>query len=155
MKRIVAYVFPVAGGPADAGPPAAAVAGKLEAGDASGSSGDGVSNREPLRIETLLSDTQAQRVLALLMEHESTNDARVLIEEMLAKQLRLAEPGAGDLFERIVLEVERQLITQVFDDCEHVKTRAAARLGIDRNTLHKKLRKYNLDEVSAERVPAE
>jgi hypothetical protein len=53
----------------------------------------------------------------VLMEQESSGDARVLIEEMLAKQLSLAEPEAEDLFERIVLEVERQLISQVFDDC--------------------------------------
>jgi DNA-binding protein Fis len=100
--------------------------------------------REPLRIEALLSDVQAQRLLSLLVEQEPHGDARALIEEMLRRQLDLAGPNAGDLFDRIVLNVERQLITQVFDDCERVKTRAAARLGIDRNTLHKKLRKYEL-----------
>lgn len=146
MKRIVAYVYPVTGGAADAHAPVPEECGTPE--DEGGVTGqqEAATQREPLRIETLLSDAQAQQVLAMLMEHESTDDTRVLIEEMLAKQLSLAEPEAGDLFERIVLEVERQLITQVFDDCEHVKTRAAARLGIDRNTLHKKLRKYHLDQ---------
>jgi DNA-binding protein Fis len=147
MKRIVAYVFPVAGGSHD--PPAEPVAGLPENGCPAEASGDPDSARQPLRLEVLLSDAQAQRVLTLLMEQESSGDTRVLIEEMLDKQLSLAEPEAGDLFERIVLEVERQLITQVFDDCERVKTRAAARLGIDRNTLHKKLRKYNLDQEPA------
>lgn len=147
MKRIVAYVFPVAGGSPD--PPAEPVAGWPENGCAAEASGELDSARQPLRLEVLLSDAQAQRVLTLLMEQQSSSDARVLIEEMLDKQLSLAEPEAGDLFERIVLEVERQLITQVFDDCERVKTRAAARLGIDRNTLHKKLRKYNLDQEPA------
>jgi len=145
MKRIVAYVFPVAGGSVDADPPVHPPVGPPENGARHGI-GDEASAREPLRLETLLSDVQAQRVLALLMEQEASSDTRVLIEEMLEKQLSLAEPGAGDLFDRIVLEVERQLITAVFDDCERVKTRAAARLGIDRNTLHKKLRKYNLDQ---------
>jgi len=146
MKRIVAYVFPVAGGSVDSDPPAQPV-GELPVNGSSIDHGDDSHTaRHPLRLEALLSDAQAQRVLALLMEQESSGDARVLIEEMLDKQLSLAEPEAGDLFERIVLEVERQLITQVFDDCERVKTRAAARLGIDRNTLHKKLRKYNLDQ---------
>lgn len=134
MKRIVAYVYPARELPSDE--------------RASSESDAPVAQREPLRVETLLSDAQAEQVLSLLMEHESPNDTRVLIEEMLAKQLSLAEPEAGDLFERIVLEVERQLITQVFDECEHVKTRAAARLGIDRNTLHKKLCKYNLNQDS-------
>ena len=148
MKRIVAYVFPVAGGSAEAEPPVPPSAGPGEKGHRQGT-GDEASVREPLRLETLLSDVQAQRVLALLMEQEASSDTRVLIEEMLERQLSLAEPEAGDLFDRIVLEVERQLITQVFDDCERVKTRAAARLGIDRNTLHKKLRKYNLDQEPA------
>ncbi|MBL8851414.1 MAG: hypothetical protein JNG89_17150 [Planctomycetaceae bacterium] len=148
MKRIVAYVFPVAGGSVDADPPVHSPAGQ-PANGARHEEGDESPVREPLRLETLLSDAQAQRVLALLMEQEASSDTRVLIEEMLERQLSLAEPEAGDLFDRIVLEVERQLITQVFDDCERVKTRAAARLGIDRNTLHKKLRKYNLDQEPA------
>lgn len=153
MKRIVAYVFPVVGGSAPADPPTPADCQLRENGSPAAGAADAAPAREPLRIETVLSDAQAQRVLALLMECESTNDARVLIEEMLDKQLSLADPESGDLFERIVLEVERQLITQVFDDCERVKTRAAARLGIDRNTLHKKLRKYNLDREPAEFGP--
>lgn len=134
MKRIVVHVFPESSGTATA--------------DASGVGGDlpRATAREPLRVEALLSDTQAQRLLSMLVDQEPRGDARVMIEEMLQKQLDLAGPEAGDLFERIVLNVERQLITQVFDACERVKTRAAARLGIDRNTLHKKLRKYELIE---------
>jgi DNA-binding protein Fis len=40
--------------------------------------------------------------------------------------------------------VERRLISQVYSACNRVKTKTAARLGIDRNTLHKKLRQYKL-----------
>jgi len=149
MKRIVAYVFPVGGGSVEPDPLAERVGGLPDNACPDGKGDDPDAARQPLRLETLLSDAQAQRVLALLMEQESSNDTRLLIEEMLEKQLSLADPEAGDLFERIVLEVERQLITQVFDDCERVKTRAAARLGIDRNTLHKKLLKYNLDQEPA------
>jgi DNA-binding protein Fis len=147
MKRIVTYVFPAAGGSID--PPAEPDCDRPVNGCLP-EPGDLDSARQPLRLDMLVSDMQAQRILALLMEQESANDARVLIEEMLDKQLSLADPQAGDLFERIVLEVERQLITHVFNDCERIKTRAAARLGIDRNTLHKKLRKYNLQEAQAE-----
>lgn len=149
MKRIVAYVFPVLGGSAATDPPTPPETETPGHGFPPAGDGDRSASREPLRVETLVSDDQAQRVLSMLMERESSSDGSVLIEEMLAKQLRMTAPDEGDLFERIVLEVERQLITQVFDDCEHVKTRAAARLGIDRNTLHKKLRKYNLDRESA------
>lgn len=148
MKRIVAYVFPVAGGSVDTEPPALPSAASSQNGAAQDTTAERP-DREPLRLEALLSDAQAQRVLSLLMEQESVVDTRLLIEEMLDKQLRLTEPESGDLFEKIVLEVERQLLTQVFDNCERVKTKAAARLGIDRNTLHKKLRKYNLDQEPA------
>jgi DNA-binding protein Fis len=147
MKRIVTYVFPAAGGSIDL---PAEPEGDRPVNGFPSDSGDLDSARQPLRLELLVSDAQAQRILASLMEQESANDARILIEEMLDKQLSLADPQAGDLFERIVLEVERQLITHVFNDCERIKTRAAARLGIDRNTLHKKLRKYNLQEAQTE-----
>jgi DNA-binding protein Fis len=137
MKRIVVHVFPEGVGPTAEGSESAG-AGDADVADAA------TGQREPLRIEALLSDLQAQRLLSLLVEREPHGDARAMIQEKLHKQLDLAGPDAADLFDRIVLNVERQLITQVFDDCERVKTRAAARLGIDRNTLHKKLRKYEL-----------
>jgi DNA-binding protein Fis len=146
MKRIVAYIFPVTGGSFETDPPAQPVSEPLAEGRFPDGGEIADSARQPLRLEAILSDVQAQRVLALLMDQESPRDASVMIEEMLDRQLSLVDPQAGDLFERIVLEVERQLITHVFDECERVKTRAAARLGIDRNTLHKKLRKYNLDQ---------
>src|SRR5262245_41329810 len=124
MKRIVAYVFPAAGGSSD--PPAEPVRDLPVGSDPSEHGGNGDSAREPLRVETLLSDTQAQRVLALLMEEEAASrDPRILIEEMLERQLSLTAPDDGDLYDRIVLEVERQLLTTVFDECEHIKTRAA------------------------------
>jgi len=45
----------------------------------------------------------------------------------------------GTLHERLVGGLERELIDQVLADCEQVQTKAAQRLGINRNTLHKKV----------------
>ena len=42
-------------------------------------------------------------------------------------------------------ELPRELIAQVMSACNNVQTKAAARLGINRNTLHKKLKEYDLD----------
>ncbi len=50
----------------------------------------------------------------------------------------------------MVNRVERELIAQVLASCEHVQIKAAARLGINRNTLHKKLKEYNLDETGSD-----
>lgn len=44
----------------------------------------------------------------------------------------------GLLTEQIVGAVEKELIQQVLDECDHVQVKAATRLGINRNTLHKK-----------------
>ena len=57
-----------------------------------------------------------------------------------------AGPTANDLYDRIVGRVERELIQQVLQSCDRVQIKAAARLGINRNTLHKKLSEYRLDE---------
>jgi DNA-binding protein Fis len=52
---------------------------------------------------------------------------------------------AIDVHSRIVDRVEREVIAQVLTECEGVQIKAASRLGINRNTLHKKLKQYNLD----------
>ena len=60
----------------------------------------------------------------------------------------LPEPPRGQLGElkrAVVDAVERELIEQVLAQCGDVQVTAAKRLGINRNTLHKKLKDYNLD----------
>ena len=52
---------------------------------------------------------------------------------------------AADIHSRIVDRVEREVIAQVLTECEGVQIKAASRLGINRNTLHKKLKQYGLD----------
>lgn len=48
----------------------------------------------------------------------------------------------GTLKERLVDAVERELIEQVMKECNGVGVKAADRIGINRNTLHKKLEDY-------------
>ena len=59
----------------------------------------------------------------------------------------LADAAANEdnLHAKIVNRVERELIAQVMLSCNNVQTKAAARLGINRNTLHKKLKEYQLE----------
>src|SRR5205085_612733 len=45
----------------------------------------------------------------------------------------------GTLERHVVGAVERELIEQVLRECNGVQTTAAKRLGINRNTLHKKV----------------
>lgn len=51
-----------------------------------------------------------------------------------------------NLFTKIVSRIEKELISQIMSECDNVQIKAAKRLGINRNTLHKKLKDYGLDE---------
>lgn len=73
-------------------------------------------------------------------------DLDTLVTEVVQQGLAAAGTAAQDLHERIVNRVERELIVQVLDSCNHVQTKAALRLGINRNTLHKKLRDYQIED---------
>jgi DNA-binding NtrC family response regulator len=68
--------------------------------------------------------------------------ARTLVEQGLAS----AGPNDDNLFDRVVSRVERELIAQMLAACGGVQLKAAARLGINRNTLRKKLVEHGLDE---------
>jgi DNA-binding NtrC family response regulator len=74
------------------------------------------------------------------------SDPAALAAELVRQGLRSAGPQANNLYDRIVGQVERELIEQVLASCERVQIKAAARLGINRNTLHKKLAEYRIDE---------
>jgi transcriptional regulator with PAS, ATPase and Fis domain len=68
-----------------------------------------------------------------------------LTEELVIQGLNGSTENDGDLHGRIVNRVEREVISQVMTLCDSVQIKAAARLGINRNTLHKKLKEYGLD----------
>ena len=52
----------------------------------------------------------------------------------------------GELDRRIVGGVERELIEHVLQECDGTQVTAARRLGINRNTLHKKVLDYQSDD---------
>jgi transcriptional regulator with PAS, ATPase and Fis domain len=72
-------------------------------------------------------------------------DLDTLAHQVVQRGLDTPEADTERLHEMIVNRVERELIAQVMADCNHVQTKAAARLGINRNTLHKKLKEYELE----------
>ena len=71
-------------------------------------------------------------------------DPQNMIREFVYNELASAN-GDNQLHERIVNPVERELIAQVMQSCNNKKIKAAERLGINRNTLHKKLKEYELE----------
>lgn len=57
----------------------------------------------------------------------------------------IAEEDEVGLHAKIVEAVERELFVQILRACNGVRIQAAQRLGINRNTLHKKIKDYGLD----------
>jgi DNA-binding NtrC family response regulator len=73
-------------------------------------------------------------------------DMATLAAELVEEGLVAAGPHGANLHASIVNRVERELIAQVMAACAGVQTKAADRLGINRNTLHKKLEEYGLEK---------
>ena len=98
-----------------------------------------------LTVETLPPQLRGQTTPRPIRPR-SGGDQSVLCTELVRQGISTAGPNANDLHDRIVGRVERELIQQVLQTCDRVQIKAAARLGINRNTLHKKLAEYRLDE---------
>lgn len=77
-------------------------------------------------------------------------DLETLTFELVQLGLTTASPNEAELHAKIVDRVEKELIVQVLAACDNVQIKAAARLGINRNTLHKKLKDYGLEEDAKE-----
>ncbi len=73
-------------------------------------------------------------------------DLATLAAELVEEGINAAGPQGANLHAAIVNRVERELIAQVMAACDGVQTKAADRLGINRNTLHKKLEEYGLEK---------
>ena len=72
-------------------------------------------------------------------------DLEALTFEVVQQGIAEAGPQEDNLHAKIVNRVERELIAQMMVACSNVQTKAATKLGINRNTLHKKLKEYGLE----------
>ena len=72
-------------------------------------------------------------------------DLDSLARDLVEQGMTTATPNDDNLFERVVSRVERELISQMLAACGGVQLKAAARLGINRNTLRKKLQEHGLE----------
>ncbi len=102
-----------------------------------------------LRVEDLPPQLRGQTPPRPIRPRGGSTDLSALCSELVRQGVRAAGPSSNDLYDRIVGRVERELIQQVLQQCDRVQIKAAARLGINRNTLHKKLSEFRLDESGA------
>jgi DNA-binding NtrC family response regulator len=73
---------------------------------------------------------------------------RTDLESMCAELVSLglaAAPEDGASYNKVMGLVEKELIQQVLRVCQGTQTKTATRLGINRNTLHKKIEEYGLE----------
>ncbi|HEY2785369.1 MAG TPA: sigma-54 dependent transcriptional regulator [Fimbriiglobus sp.] len=71
------------------------------------------------------------------------NDVPSLIRALVRVGTATPPPDDAKLYDYLVGGLERELIEQVIRQCDGVKVKAADRLGINRNTLHKKLEEFD------------
>lgn len=69
-----------------------------------------------------------------------------MASELVRQGVSICGPNASDLHEKVVGQVENELIRHVMQLCDNIQIKAAARLGINRNTLHKKIQEMKLDQ---------
>lgn len=75
----------------------------------------------------------------------SGGDYDSLVFDVVHTGITTSPADETKLYERVVNRVERELIVQVMQACGGVQTKAATKLGINRNTLRNKLQEYNLE----------
>src|SRR5262245_45588195 len=82
-------------------------------------------------------------------------DVLSLIRALVRAGMHAPRPAGLKLHKFLVDGVERELIEEVMRECGEVQVKAAERLGINRNTLHKKWEEYRKADTSATAPPAE
>lgn len=76
-----------------------------------------------------------------MTDKSAHNSIRQCLHSHLEKFFEMhgkSDPAAG-LYDRIMTEVERELIKKTLDYCGNVQVKASKILGINRNTLRKKI----------------
>lgn len=94
-----------------------------------------LSHGQPIQWEHLIPGHERK----MRAVHGKTSDLASLIQNLVRTAIYKIPADQGELYSRLVRGVETELLEQVMPICDNVLVKAAARLGINRNTLHKKL----------------
>jgi DNA-binding NtrC family response regulator len=98
--------------------------------------------------ETLTADLLPPHVRGLAplrLGRMKAGSLQTLCSELVTLGITESGDTAADVHERVVSLVEREVILQILRSCQGIQTKAATRLGINRNTLHKKIEDYHLE----------
>jgi transcriptional regulator with PAS, ATPase and Fis domain len=102
---------------------------------------------DEIDFEALVPGAQGERRLRPPRARGADLDA--LIQHLVRTAIQSLPADDNKLHKRLVDSVERELLEQVMELSDHVLVKAAARLGINRNTLQKKLADFQRLEGGA------
>lgn len=74
----------------------------------------------------------------------ASEDLESLCTDLVSRRLAQIGEDSTDVYNEVINVVEKELILQVLRQSQGVQTRTATRLGINRNTLHKKIEDHHL-----------
>lgn len=77
-----------------------------------------------------------------------SDDIGSLCTDLVSRGIAEVGEDSTAVYNYVVNHVEREVILQVLRQCQGVQTRTATRLGINRNTLHKKIEEHGLQDES-------
>jgi Fis family transcriptional regulator len=84
------------------------------------------------------------------MTYETDIFAQFSLKEMVEKKLKRVvrytakTNNKGNLYWQVIREIEESLIRLTIEEAAHKQTKAAQILGINRNTLRKKMKEFGL-----------
>jgi DNA-binding NtrC family response regulator len=106
-----------------------------------------MSESDELTVDLLPSIVTGQTQLFVETTRVPTQESSFenLATDVVQLGIRSNSPDSNNLHSLIVDRVEKELISQVLAACNHIQTKAAMKLGINRNTLHKKIKDYKLE----------
>jgi transcriptional regulator with GAF, ATPase, and Fis domain len=97
---------------------------------------------EAVDFDALIPGARGER--RLTANKSRTPDLSGQIRQVVKTAVQLMPDDCDALHERLLGSVEQELIEQIMQQTNRVLVKAAARLGINRNTLHKKLHEFNM-----------
>jgi two-component system response regulator HydG len=92
-----------------------------------------------------LENTIERAVILLLDEHITEKELPSTITEAYPNENHWLPPTPPAAANRPLEEVEKEAVLATLEACRRNKSEAARRLGINRKTLHKKLKEYGMD----------
>ena len=106
-----------------------------------------------VRLEAVVSSERARTVVDTVLNVNALSNVDSFDRMVdLLIQRELANDDSGQLYNRVMSTVEKVLVEKAYVECGQVQTRTAERLGVNRNTIHKKLLKHQLLDPDDEEV---